>query len=499
MTSGMNFSVHDFKMLRSLFESSPDAVLLIEADGRIALVNRQTEAILGYGRDELQGQPVEVLVPERLRGRHVDLRQRFTANPSLRPMGAGSSLVARRKDGSELPVDIMLSPIKAKDQATRTIVALRDATARVRTEEQLTASEAVFKALFDQAPDAIVAVDLNGKIVRVNHQTETMLGYAPSELLGQPIEMLVPDRYRTEHVGKRQAYTSCPVSRPMGAGLELSARRRDGSEVPVDIMLSPVQLKDSGMVISVLRDITEKRQAAQALKERAAQLESSNKELEMFAYVASHDLQEPLRAVASSCQLLEKRLGDKLEPTNREFLQFAVDGAKRMRALIDDLLAFSRVSSRSAEPSPVSLDETLRRALANLGTRIAETSAAIKSDPLPAVLGDAGQLVQVFQNLIGNALKFHREDVQARIDVTCERQGAFYKIAIKDNGIGMEPRYHEKIFVLFQRLHTRDEYPGTGIGLALCKKIIERHGGTIHVESEPGRGSTFSFLLRPAP
>lgn len=483
--------------LLKLFEASPDAILLVRPDGALERVNHQAELLLGYDRSELIGRPVEILVPERFHDRHTGFRERYARAPSVRPMGAGRDLVARHKDGSELPVDIMLSPAQA-DGRGAVIVTLRDATERLRTEKRLEANESLFRALFDHAPDAIVAVDRSGKIVRANLQTEPMLGYRPIELIGQPIEVLVPERFRRQHVGQRQGYTEHPANRPMGVGLELVARRKDGAEVAVEIMLSPVQLGDGGMVISVIRDVTERRKAAAALKEHADELSRSNKELEMFAYVASHDLQEPLRSVASSCQILEKRLRGKLDEETTEFLGFAVDGAKRMRLLIEDLLSFSRIS-RGGELLPLALDDSLKRALGNLRSAINAAGAEIVVDgELPQVLGDLGQLAQVFQNLIGNAIKFRQPAAPVRIEIAARQVGAEWTISVRDNGIGMEPRHHERIFVLFQRLHARDEYPGTGIGLALCKKIVERHGGMISVDSAAGKGSTFSFTLKAA-
>lgn len=487
----------DQSVLLGLFEASPDAVMLVEAGGTFSLINRQTEVLSGYQRHELIGRSVEVLIPERFHGKHSADRLRYMQQPSVRSMGAGRDLVVRRKDGSELSVDIMLSPVRVEGRDA-VVVTLRDATDRVRTEARLAASESLFKALFEHAPDAIVAVDASGKIARANLQVDAMLGYAPSELMGQPIECLIPERFRDKHVGQRRAYTENPANRPMGAGLELCARRKDGSEVAVDIMLSPVQWGSDGLVISVIRDVTERRKAASALLERAEELARSNKELEMFAYVASHDLQEPLRAVASSCQILEKRLHGKLDDDTREFLGFAVDGAKRMRLLIEDLLAFSRIS-RGGKLVSLSLQAPLQRALDNLRSAIDGAGAQIVvKTALPQVLGDLGQLAQVFQNLIGNAIKFQRKDLPPQIEIKAQRVDAFWSISIADNGIGMEPRHFERIFVLFQRLHGREQYPGTGIGLALCKKIIERHGGSIQVESTLGVGSVFTLTLKAA-
>ena len=244
-------------------------------------------------------------------------------------------------------------------------------------------------------------------------------------------------------------------------------------------------------------DITERKQAEIALREAHEELKRSNAELEQFAYVASHDLQEPLRMVSSYTQLLLRRFGEKFDGDSREFMGYIVDGAARMKQLIEDLLAYSRVGTRGKEFREVSVEEVLRRAVSNLRTAIQESSAAVTWDALPTVLGDDTQLTQLFQNLIGNALKFRSASVP-RIHVFVSQQsgaGAGVHFMVRDNGIGIEPQYFERIFMVFQRLHNKADYPGTGIGLAICKKVVERHGGRIWVESRPGEGSAFHFTL----
>ena len=224
------------------------------------------------------------------------------------------------------------------------------------------------------------------------------------------------------------------------------------------------------------------------------ELRRSNADLEQFAYVASHDLQEPLRMVASYMQLLRRRYGDKLGDDAQDFIEFAVDGAQRMQRLIDDLLAYSRIGTRGSPPQPTDSEAVLLRAMTNLEMRIDETGADVTHGPLPRVMGDPGQLVQLFQNLISNGIKFSGGEPKVRVDAVADEAG--WRFSVSDKGIGIEAQYSERIFELFRRLHGRDEYSGTGIGLALCKKIVERHGGTIWVASEPGAGSTFYFTLQ---
>ena len=230
------------------------------------------------------------------------------------------------------------------------------------------------------------------------------------------------------------------------------------------------------------------------VQERTADLTSLNRELKLFASVASHDLQEPLRMVSSYTQLVMKRYGERLDGDAKEFMNFVVDGAARMKQLIEDLLAYSRVGTRGKEFKPVPVEQALKRAVTNLRAAIEESGAEITHDALPTVNADEVQLAQLFQNLIGNALKF-RGPAKPHVHVSCLEKDDALEFHVGDNGIGIEPQYFERIFMLFQRLHTKGDYPGTGIGLAICKKVVERHGGRLWVESEPGKGSSFNFTL----
>jgi PAS domain S-box-containing protein len=352
-----------------------------------------------------------------------------------------------------------------------------------------------FQSLLEVAPDPIVIVDMQGAIAIVNRQTELVFGYAREELIGQPVEVLVPDDLRTIHVAHRMRYSAEPRTRPMGAGLELFGRRKDGGRFPVEISLSPMYSDSETLIVSIVRDITSSKQAEERLKASAAELERSNRELEQFAYVASHDLQEPLRMVASYTQLLARRYQGKLDADADEFIGFAVDGALRMQELINDLLTYSRAGSRALELRAVDTNRTVDRVIGDLGGAMLDSAASVTRDELPTVQADATQLEQLFQNLIANGIKFRRPDVPPEVHISARRSPAAWSFAVRDNGIGIEPQYLDRIFILFQRLHSRAEYPGTGIGLAICKKIVERHGGTLTVQSRPGQGTTFEFTL----
>jgi PAS domain S-box-containing protein len=367
--------------------------------------------------------------------------------------------------------------------------------------KRLVAAEAKYREVIEAAPDAIVIVTATGAIDLVNRQAELLFGYGRDELLGQSIELLIPERFRARHGDHRAHYAIHPQTRPMGVGLDLSGRHRDGHEFPVEISLSPMWPGGEFLVTAVIRDLTDRkrterqlRQTADLLAQQTAELARPNEELERFAYIASHDLQEPLRMVASYTQLLARRYRGKLDADADEFIGYAVSGANRMQQLIRDLLEYSRVGTRGAAFEPVDCDDLLATVIDDLGAAIAESGATIAVGDLPTVSADRSQLRQIFQNLIENALKY-RSAAPPVVRIDARRERDDWHVVVRDNGIGIGPEYAERIFVIFQRLHTQAEYPGTGIGLAICKKIVERHGGRIWVESVVGEGATFHFTL----
>ena len=363
-----------------------------------------------------------------------------------------------------------------------------------RVQGALRESEAQFRELFDCAPVAYHELDKDGVVRWVNRAECALLGYEAGEMLGRPIWEFAPagDRGASREAIGRKLSGEQPLT-----PVQRRYTRRDGGELWVEIHDALVcnATGETTGIRTALLDITEHKHMAQAMEVHAAKLARSNTELERFAYVASHDLQEPLRMVASFTQLLSKRYSGKLDETADRYIEYAVDGAKRMQHLIADLLAYSRVNNKEIELRQADSEALMVAAVQNLRVTIEESGASVDWDQLPEVWVDQTQFIQLFQNLVGNAIKFRQKETAPQIYISAEDSGAEWLFSVKDNGIGIDPRHADRVFQIFQRLHTRAEYPGTGIGLAVCQKVVERHGGKIWVESEPGAGSNFRFTI----
>ncbi|MBI4282351.1 MAG: PAS domain S-box protein [Chloroflexi bacterium] len=410
----------------------------------------------------------------------------------LRPLGQLTRAVERAAAGGyDGPL-----PVKSSDELGFLAHSFQSMMHQVRErEEALRESESRLTNILALAPVCIISVDVSQRIFGFNRAAESIFGYSAEEAIGQPLDILLPARYVGVHRFHFQGFAASPeVARPMNFEGEVSCRRKNGTEFPGEISVSKIEVGLRKVYTAIVRDITERKLAEQALAQRTQELERSNQDLQQFAYVASHDLQEPLRMVASYTQLLARRYQGKLDADADDFIAYTVDGANRMQAMISNLLEFSRVTTRGRELESTDSSAAFEQAVANLRAAIEESGAVVTHDALPTVMADALQLAQVFQNLIDNAVKFHGEE-SPQVHVSAERKGDEWLFSVRDNGIGIDPQYFDRLFVIFQRLHSRSEYPGTGIGLALCKRIVERHGGRIWVESEPGKGATFFFTL----
>ena len=474
---------------RSIVEGAPNAMLAANREGRIVLVNRKTEELFGYERMGLLGKDLELLISLRYRSMYAGLLATSFEHPETRHVGELPEVFGLRSDGSELPLEVGLNVVQEAG-GPLCIFSIIDITRRKQ-------SEAQFRSIVEGAPNAMLVANREGKIVLVNRRTEELFGYTREELLIQSIEMLMPLRYREQHPAKVRNFFENPRNRSIDAKGDLYGQRKDGSEFPLELGLAYIQEGEQTLALASVIEISKRKELENELAGKIDELARSNRDLERFAYLASHDLQEPLRAVSGCLQLLEQRYRGQLDEPAGEWIGHAVDGAARMRVLIEALLSYSLVSKGGNPLQPVDCNAALEMALRNLSVSIKESGVEISREPLPMVAGIPSYLDMLFQNLIGNAIKFRRLDLPAKVRIGAELKEGYWVISISDNGIGIEEQYFERIFNLFQRLHSRSEYPGTGIGLALCKRIAEQHGGKITVTSTPGQGSCFSFTLRP--
>lgn len=357
------------------------------------------------------------------------------------------------------------------------------------------AADENFRQLIEASPCGMLVVDARGSIRLVNRELERIYGYTREELIGQPIEVLVPHAGRAAHVGHRDEFHQQALGRPMGHQRVVQGVRKDGTIVLAEVGLNSLVMPEGPVTVATVVDVSEREAMLVRLQEQAEDLRRSNEALSQFAAVAAHDLQEPLRMVASFAELLDERCRPQLDDKGLRYLGFIGEGARRMQQLVRDLLAYARVDAEARELRSLDLGTAVQAALDNLAAVIAATDAVVTVGVMPMVLGDQTQLVQLFQNLIANALKFRR-DVPPRVTISVEDAGERWRVEVADNGIGMDMKFHERVFEMFQRLHARGQFEGSGLGLAIVRRVVLRHGGTVWFESSPGLGTRFFFTLQ---
>jgi PAS domain S-box-containing protein len=491
--------------LRQMLDNLPVLVGVMSVEGILTEANHAALELAGLKREDVLGKPFEQtywwsyseVVQTRLR--HAI--QRAAAGKTIR-----YDAVVRTGENKFVSIDFMISPISDETgEIAFLLPSAIDITERLRSQQerqalntQMDRERARLEIILSNIPgivwEGVGKPDGTQKVVYVNGHAEKMLGYPVSEWYDNPRiwQDLVVEEDMPGAV--EQAMKIFQDNKP--GIIEFRLKHANGTLIPVEAYatrIGDVTDEDTHMC-GVIMNVSDRKRTEALLRRYAARLKSSNEELQQFAYIASHDMQEPLRMISSYLQLIESRYNHVLDDDGREFIAFAVDGANRMKRLIQDLLAYSRVETRRGTYSDVDLNAVVQQVDTMLAVTIADTQAKLEVGPLPCLHAEQGQMMQLFQNLISNALKFRGEE-PPRISISAEQTGGLWQFTVKDNGIGIEPQYQERIFVIFQRLHGVGKYSGTGIGLAICKRVVEHHGGRIWFESQPGQGTTFHFTL----
>jgi PAS domain S-box-containing protein len=490
------------EQFRLMVEQVKDyAIFILDPEGYVASWNAGAERIKGYRATEIIGKHFSVFYTKEDIKSGLPQRELEIA----RSLGSVDQEGWRlRKDGSRFWASVTITALY--DEAgtlTGFGKVTRDVTERRSAEEALQKSRGMFEKLFENAPDAVVVVDNHGVIRKVNLQAEALFGYMREEMVGNPIEHLIPERFHKRHRQHRRGYFLDPRARKMGIGLELYGRSRDGREIPVDIMLNPMETSEGTWAFAVVRDITVQKQSDAkikelntALKNQVEQLAATNRELEAFSYSVSHDLRAPLRHIIGFVDLLNTRDLSALDEKSQHYLQVITQAAQKMGILIDDLLAFSRMGRAEMMRTRVDFDQLVREIIKEQLEDIRDREINWEIGPLPAVIGDAAMLRQVMVNLISNAIKFTRPRPTASIEIgAVQDRPNEILFFVRDNGVGFDVKYVNKLFSLFQRLHSTEEFEGTGVGLANVQRIILRHGGKVWAESTLDGGATFWISL----
>lgn len=486
--------------LAAIVDSSQDAIIGKALDGVVTSWNRGAEQLYGYSAEEVVGRSIGIIIPPDRPGEMPSIYDRIARGEGVQ------NFETRRvaKDGRELDVSLTVSPIRdARGDIIGASAIARDMTEHKRLAEALRESEDRHRTIVDTAVDGIITIDDRGLVESLNPSAERMFGYAAGEVLGQNLKMLMPAPYRDVHDGYLSRYRKTGERRIIGIGREVEGRRKDGTTFPLELSVSEVERGKRRQYVGIVRDISERKRAEEELARHTDALARSNAELEDFTHVVSHDLKEPLRGIEAFSTFLEEEYSQTLDDQGRRYIDVLRGSAIRMRELIDDLLKLSRVGRSEPEYVRYPMESLLEEVAENMEFALKEKSATLQVEPdLPTITCDPLRLRQVFENLISNAIKYCDKREPA-IRVSSTEDAGFYTFTVADNGPGIDPRYHDKIFEVFQRLVHREEHAGTGIGLAICKKIVEGHGGKVWVESDgQGNGSTFFFSipksLRPA-
>ncbi|OFX58129.1 MAG: hypothetical protein A2046_10370 [Bacteroidetes bacterium GWA2_30_7] len=477
--------MNTFQTYKATFDSNPDSLLVVDNTGKIVMVNNQVELLFGYKSDELKEQHINMLIPSQNIEKHNEYVKQYFESPQKRTMDSDKSFKIYKKNGDEAFVDIQLNPVLLKEN-NYTIVAIRDITEKVKSKEELEKAKKRLMYTLDNMLEGAQIIGFDWRYLYVNDTFVKHSKYTREKLQKYTVLELYPG---IENTPIYDIYLKCFVER-VSIHLENEFVFPDGSVGWFDLSFQPIP--EGIFILSI--DITERKLAEIKLISQNKELIRMNKELEQFAYITSHDLQEPLKSLISFTQLIQAEFGGKFDADFEQYFYFIRKSSERMKLLIKGLLDYSRIG-KNKELTLVNCNNICNTILRNLDASIKESNAKIQINNLPELSGYEIELGQLFQNLISNALKFRKKDISPIIQIKAEKKKKHWLFSIQDNGIGIEKEHFEKIFLIYQRLHNRNDYEGTGIGLAYCKKIIDLHKGEIWVESELNKGSIFYFTL----
>ncbi len=473
------------EVVNELLHAAADAAIVTDSDGRIVFVNRGAEVLFGYAADEIVGEPVEMLMPQDLREQHAEYRQRYQSAPRARPLLSGLDLYGLRKDGSHFRAEIALTPVETN---AGLLVA-----STIREMNAGDESEAYFRTMLETAPDAMIIVDERGRIAIVNRQAEDMFGYSRAELLGHEVEMLLPEGAREHHHGHRGRYARNPELRPMGPGLDLFGRRKDGSEFPVEISLSPVKTSSGMFVSSVIRDVTQRRRMEQEIIAARQAAERAQKANTAFLAAASHDLRQPVQALSLLNGALRRTVKDERA---REMIDHQEHSLTAMTNLLNSLLDISRLDAGVVTPDieEFPMQRVIDRLSAEFGRQASHKGLEFTSEPCAVMVrSDPNLLSEIIQNLVSNAIRYTDK---GSVKMVCDCAGDLCRLEVVDTGIGIEEHQLEAIFKEFHQTKTPgSSTEGFGLGLAIVRRLADLLEHDIGVESEPGKGSTFRVLV----
>jgi len=472
------------KTYEAIFDTARDGVIVSDSRDIIILVNSEAERLFGFMKVELLGQKIDLVIPELLDNK-IKLRAADATNLGRGEKGAVKELWTSRKDGSKIAIEIKSDPIKLDNKALFSTV-VRDITDRKVAADKIRDSEVRFHGILNNMMEGVQIVSFDYKYLFVNDALVQQSGYTRQELLGHTMMEKYPGIENTEMFNRIK---EC-IQTKQGTVLENEFVFPDGSKKYFELSIQP----SSENVFILSQDVTERKRHELQIKNQNKLLKANNKELEQFTYIASHDLQEPLRALVSFSELLKDEFGEQLGAKGNEYVEFILKSSMRMQELVKGLMDYSRIG-KAKELTVVDCNILVKEVLSDLSLLIKEKKAEVIVQTLPMIKGHEIELRLLFQNLIDNALKFARKDGVPKLAISAHTRGKNWLFSVRDNGIGIAEKDRQKIFTIFKRLHNRNDFEGTGIGLSHCKKIVEVHGGAIWVDSKPGEGSTFNFTI----